>query len=40
VPSILKDEKEYNVFMRCREPQLQEAMDEKDPAKLMHLIRE
>lgn len=40
VPSILRDEKLYNVFMRCREPELQEAMGEKDPAKLMHLIRE
>lgn len=40
VPSFLRDEKQYNVFMRCREPALQQAIGESDPVKAMHILRE
>ena len=40
VPSLIRDELRYNVFMRCREPNLQQSVGETDPAKCMHILRE
>ena len=40
VPSLLGDEKQYNVFMRCRNVDLQNAIGESDPQKAMHILRE
>ena len=39
VPSVLKDEKEYNVFMRCHEKSVQELHNNKDPEQIMYNLR-
>lgn len=39
IPSLLKDEKKYNVFMRCREASLAQVMGTADPQKIMHGLR-
>lgn len=40
IPSVMKDEKKYNVFMRCREPSLAQIFGTDDPEKIMHALRE
>ena len=40
VPSILAKEKEYNLFMMCREKWLQDLIKVYDPVLLMHILRE
>ena len=39
IPSILKDEKKYNVFMRCRENSMGQIFGTTDPEKIMHGLR-
>ena len=40
VPSILANERLYNVFMRCRTAELQAAVGKKDPKLCMQILRE
>ena len=40
VPSILKEEKLFNVFMRCRTSEIQNAVGKIDPAECMSYLRE
>ena len=40
VPSVLSEEKNFNVFMRCRENDIQSILNTKNPSECMHLLRE
>ena len=40
MPSILEDEKKFNVFMRTRESSIHEACGFDDPIKCMQFLRE
>ena len=40
IPTSLREEKLYNVFMRTNEKELQQAIGESDPVKAMKILRE
>lgn len=40
VPSLLSDEKKYNIFMMCREKWMQDLIKVYDPVLMMHILRE
>lgn len=39
LPTILRDEKNYNVFMRCRTKEIQEAVKSSNPVECMDVLR-
>ena len=39
MPSVLREEKEYNVFMRCRNNLFYQVINQEDPYKAIHLLR-
>jgi hydroxyacylglutathione hydrolase len=39
IPTSLREEKEFNVFMRTTDPVLQQALGESDPVECMHILR-
>jgi len=39
LPTTLRDEKNYNVFMRCRTKEIQKAVKSDDPVKCMDILR-
>ncbi len=40
IPTRIEDEMKYNVFMRCRNEELQKAVGHSDPVKAMACLRE
>jgi len=40
VPSLIAEERLYNVFIRCREPSIQKLVGSEDPIKCMAFLRE
>ena len=40
IPSTLKDERNYNVFMRCRTKEIQEVVKSSDPIVCMNKLRQ
>jgi len=40
IPTTLREEKLYNVFMRSTDPALQQSIGENDPVKAMHILRD
>ena len=39
VPSVLREEKEYNVFLRCLKPEIQKFLGAKDALKVICIYR-
>ena len=40
VPSCIRDEMAFNVFMRCNEASVQQAVGNANPETCMHILRE
>jgi hypothetical protein len=40
VPSVLRDEIEYNAFMKCRDPKIIQILGVNDAESCMHYLRE
>lgn len=40
MPTTIADEKRYNVFMRCEEPEMLKKLGTEDPVEAMRILRE